>query len=155
MYWGYFQSFTICIFLPPLLVVMKLARRKGAWEALQEEVARHCYFSRAKIQKSRVRGWRQGHCWVGWRKKGKDEQTMLLVRENLNLMSSQSLTTLCTTAPPNWKHSFQNIDLLALLVFIKHSFVIQFSLTRSGRTPWTSVNSNKWSQTNPEAFHTS
>lgn len=56
---------------------MKLARRKGAWEALQEEVARHCYFSRAKIQKSRVRGWRQGHCWVGWRKKGKDEQCYL------------------------------------------------------------------------------
>lgn len=97
MYWGYFQSFTICIFLPPLLLVMKLAHRKGAWEARQEEAARHCYISRAKIQKCRVRGWWQGHCWVGWKKKGKDEQTALLVQENLNLVS-------CLSEPPVQLH---------------------------------------------------
>lgn len=90
MYWGYFQSFTICIFLPPLLLIMKLARRKGAREALQEAAARHCYISGAKIQQSRVRGWWQGHCWVGWRKKGKDEPAMLLVWENLKLVSGLS-----------------------------------------------------------------
>ena len=90
IYRGYFQSFTIRVCLPPLLLVMKLAHRKGAREALQEEAARHCYISRAKIQKSRVSGWRQGHCWVGWRKKGKDEQTTVLVRENLNLVSGLS-----------------------------------------------------------------
>lgn len=60
------------------------------------------------------------------------EQTTLLVRENLNPLSGSRNPHLI--APPNQKHSFQNTDLVALLVFIKHSFVIQFSLTRSGRT---------------------
>lgn len=37
MHRGYFQSFAICIFLLPLLLVVRLAGRKGAGEALQEE----------------------------------------------------------------------------------------------------------------------
>lgn len=55
---------------------------------------------------------------------------MSVVQENLNVLSrlSQPRSSSRASAPPNWTHSFQNADLIALLVFIKHSFVILFSL---------------------------
>lgn len=153
MYCGYFQSFTICIFLPPLLVVMKLAHRKGAREALQEEAARHCYFSRAKIQKSRVRGWQQGHCWVGWRKKGKDEQTMLLVRENLNLVSlSQPSVQL---HHPTENTAFRTLISLHYLSSLSIHLLynsLWLEVVVHLECLWILING---SQTNPEAFHTS
>lgn len=73
--------------------------------------------SRAKIQQSRVRRWQQGHCWV----EGQRWTDVSVVHLNVMSCLLQPPSSPCTIAPPNWKHSFQNADLIALLVFIKHS----------------------------------
>lgn len=114
--WGDFQSFTVCVLLPPLFLGVKLAH--GARGALRAEAARHGGISRARTPNT------QGK--VLPKRKGNPpaagEQTTCPREPEPGERSLFTPPNNCTT-----QHSPRNTDLTALLVFIKHAFVTQFS----------------------------